>query len=291
MKKLTATIGLLFLALLACSRKNNTLKIAGSDTMVQIGQHLAKAYMQQDPQKLISIQGGGSGTGIAALLNGSTDIASASREMKPEELMRAQQRGITVKEYVIANDALVIAVHPSNKISKLTIEQLSGIYAGKITNWSALGGDNKPILAISRDSNSGTHAYFKDEVLRQGKTVNKGEKSTDPLARLEFGKNVTFAVSSQAISDQVKVNTAAIGYLGIGWAAEGVKSVTISRDGKAFYAPTLENTVQGKYPLARGLQMYVAVKEDQKAIEFMNFVLSPEGQKIVQEQGFIPVKK
>ncbi|MFZ5628929.1 MAG: phosphate ABC transporter substrate-binding protein [Spirochaetota bacterium] len=277
-------------ALAACGKKDASLKIAGSDTMVQLGQSLVKAYMAANPGKAASVQGGGSGTGIAALLNGSTDIASASREMKPKEWDLAKSKGIEIKEYVIALDALAVVVHPSNKVSKLTIAQLSDIYAGKITNWKAVGGADKEILVISRENNSGTHVYFKEHVLRQGKEAKAGDTNPDPLSKLEFGSKVTFGVSSQAISDQVKSNPAAIGYYGMGWLTKDVKPLEISKDGKAFYAPTAENTSNKKYPIARGLQMYLNTASAEKGQPFIDFVMSPAGQKVVKEQDFVPVK-
>jgi len=274
----------------ACGKKSTSLKIAGSDTMVQLGQNLVKAYMTANPGTSASVQGGGSGTGIAALLNNSTDIASASREMKPKEFDQAKAKGLDVKEYIIALDALAVVVHPTNKVSKLTIAQLSDIYAGKITNWKQVGGADQEILVISRENNSGTHVYFKEHVLRQGKEAKKGEANPDPLAVMEFGAKVTYGVSSQAISDQVKSNAAAIGYFGMGWITKDVKPLEISKDGKQFFAPTADNTSNKKYPIARGLQMYVNGNAGEKAQKFIDFVMSPAGQKVVKEQDFVPVK-
>lgn len=274
----------------ACGKKSTSLKIAGSDTMVQLGQNLVKAYMTANPGTSASVQGGGSGTGIAALLNNSTDIASASREMKPKELDQAKAKGLDVKEYIIALDALAVVVHPTNKVSKLTIAQLSDIYAGKISNWKQVGGADQEILVISRENNSGTHVYFKEHVLRQGKEAKKGEANPDPLAVMEFGSKVTYGVSSQAISDQVKSNPAAIGYFGMGWITKDVKPLEISKDGKQFFAPTADNTSNKKYPIARGLQMYVNGNAGEKAQKFIDFVMSPAGQKVVKEQDFVPVK-
>lgn len=274
----------------ACGKKSSSLKIAGSDTMVQLGQNLVKAYMEANPGASASVQGGGSGTGIAALLNSSTDIASASREMKPKEFDQAKAKGLDVKEYVIALDALAVVVHPSNKVSKLTIAQLSDIYSGKINNWKQVGGADQEILVISRENNSGTHVYFKENVLRQGKEAKKGDANPDPLSLLEFGSKVTFGVSSQAISDQVKSNAAAIGYFGMGWITKEVKPLEISKDGKQFFPPTAENTSSKKYPIARGLQMYVNMSAGEKAQKFIDFVMSPAGQKVIKEQDFVPVK-
>lgn len=279
-----------FSLVVACGKKDGSLKIAGSDTMVQLGQTLAKTYMEAHPDKKVSVQGGGSGTGIAALLNGSTDIASASREMKPKEWDQAKAKGLDVKEFIVALDALAVVVHPSNSVAKLTIKQLSDIYAGKITNWKDVGGADKEILVISRENNSGTHVYFKEHVLRQGKEAKKDDPNPDPLAKLEFGTKVTYGVSSQAIADQVKTNPAAIGYFGMGWITKDVKAIEVSSDGKNFYAPTAANTSNKKYPIARGLQMYLNAAAGEKGQAFMNFVMSPAGQKVVKDQDFVPVK-
>lgn len=286
--KLIAVMALAGLA--ACGKKDASLKIAGSDTMVQLGQTLAKTYMEANPDKKISVQGGGSGTGIAALLNGSTDIASASREMKPKEWDQAKAKGLNVKEFVIALDALAVVVHPSNKVSKLTIAQLSDIYSGKITNWKEVGGDDKEILVISRENNSGTHVYFKEHVLRQGKEAKKDDANPDPLAKLEFGSKVTYGVSSQAIGDQVKSNPAAIGYFGMGWITKDVKPLEVGKDAKAYFAPTAANTSSKKYPIARGLQMYLNTASGEKGQKFIDFVMSPAGQKVIKDQDFVPVK-
>ncbi len=277
-------------ALIACGKKDASLKIAGSDTMVQLGQTLAKTYMEADAKNKVSVQGGGSGTGIAALLNGSTDIASASREMKPKEWDQAKAKGLNVKEYVVALDALAVVVNPTNKVAKLTIAQLSDIYSGKISNWKEVGGEDKEILVISRENNSGTHVYFKEHVLRQGKEAKKDDANPDPLSKLEFGSKVTYGVSSQAIADQVKSNPAAIGYFGMGWITKDVKAVEISKDGKTFFAPTAENTSSKKYPIARGLQMYLNTASGEKGQRFIDFVMSAAGQKVVKDQDFVPVK-
>lgn len=277
-------------AFAACGKKDASLKIAGSDTMVQLGQTLAKGYMEANPDKKVSVQGGGSGTGIAALLNGSTDVASASREMKPKEWDQAKAKNLNIKEYIVALDALAVVVHPSNKVTKLTIKQLSDIYAGKVTNWKEVGGDDKEILVISRENNSGTHVYFKEHVLRQGKEAKKDDPNPDPLAKLEFGSKVTYGVSSQAIADQVKSNPAAIGYFGMGWITKEVKPLEISSDGKAFFAPTAANTSNKKYPIARGLQMYLNTASGEKGQKFIDFVMGAQGQKIVKDQDFVPVK-
>jgi len=265
-----------------CKRGGDaSLKVAGSDTMVQLAQKLAQAYMKDNPGVSVSVQGGGSGTGIAALLNESIQIGNASRTMKEKEWDLAKSKNIVITEHVIALDALSVVTNPDNPVGKLSIGQLSDIFSGKIKNWKEVGGNDAPILAISRENNSGTHVYFKEEVLRKG----------DSKSTLEFGKDVTFAVSSQQIVDQIKTNKNAIGYVGMGWMSNDIKAVMIeSEKDKKFYAPTLENAMAKTYPLARTLQMYVNEKYNEKAMKFINYVMSEKGEAIVKELGFIPNK-
>lgn len=287
MKRLILSSVVLVLVGAGCGKKGRNLRITGSDTMVQLGQTLAKEYMAANPDKKVSVQGGGSGTGIAALINGATDIASSSREMKPKEWAQAKARGLEIKEYIVALDALAVVVNPSNKVTKLTLTQLSEIYAGKITNWKEVGGADREILVISRENNSGTHVYFKEHVLRMGKDAKK--EPTNPLATLEFGPKVTYGVSSEAIASQVKTNPAAIGYFGMGWMNKDVKAIEISKDGKTYYPLTAENTSNKKYPIARGLQMYLSAAAGEKGQQFMAYVMSPAGQKVVKDQDFVTI--
>ncbi|MDH4262804.1 MAG: phosphate ABC transporter substrate-binding protein [Spirochaetia bacterium] len=260
---------------------DNSLKIAGSDTMVQLSQKLAQAYMKDNPGESVSVQGGGSGTGIAALLNESIHVADASRTMKDKEWELAKSKNISIKEHVIALDAMSVVINPDNPAVKLTIEQLSDIFSGKVKNWKEVGGKDAPILAISRENNSGTHVYFKEEVLRKG----------DSKSTLEFGKDITYAVSSQQIVDQIKANKNAIGYVGMGWVNKDVKAVSVLNEkDKKYYEPTMENAMAKKYPLSRTLQMYVNEKFNEKAMKFINYALSEKGEGIVKELGFIPNK-
>jgi phosphate transport system substrate-binding protein len=274
--------GLAIMATLDCGKSQaNSLKIEGSDTMVQLAQLLAQEYMSQNPGHSVTVNGGGSGTGIASLLNGNAHIANASRTMKEKEWDTAKTKNLNVTEHIVGYDALAIIVHPENKISHLTIEQLSDIYSGKITNWKDVGGNDAPILAISRDSNSGTHVYFKETALRKG----------DEKAPIEFGEKITYATTTNSIMQQVTGNPAAIGYVGMGWLDKNVKTISIvnSKDKKA-YAPTLENALKKKYPLARSLQMYTNNQYAVLADPFIKFVKSPAGQKVVQDAGFVPGK-
>ena len=284
MKKIFVTTTALLMALFAstfCDRDGGaSLKVQGSDTMVQLSQMLAKEYMAKYPEKVVSVQGGGSGTGIAALLNESADIANASRKMKEKEWNLASNKEITVTEHIIGLDALAVIVHNKNQVGRLSISQLSDIYAGKITNWKELGGADAEILVISRDSNSGTHVFFKEEVLR------KGDKNSD----LEFATSTIYAISNQSMIDQVKSNPNAIAYVGMGWLTEEVKPLAVSNDGKTYVEPKFDEAKSGRYPLARTLQIYVNESNAEKATPFVEFIMSPEGQAVVKEVGFVPVK-
>ena len=205
-----------------CKRSNNNdLNVVGSDTMVQLAQNMAAAYMKANPEKRVAVRGGGSGTGIAALLNGSTHIANASRKIKANDTNIVDDIGIEIKEYIVGLDGVAVLINTRNPVEKLSIDQLSDIYSGKITNWKELGGKDENIVVISRENNSGTHVYFKEEVLR------KGEKDNTT----EFAKGTIYGVSSQQIIDQVKANSNAIGYVGMGWINDSVKAIKVSSTG------------------------------------------------------------
>jgi len=276
-----AGLALTIFAFSNCKGKSGseTLRVAGSDTMVQMMQVMSKEYMKANPDKKVSVQGGGSGTGIAALINDSTDIANASRRMKRKEWKLINDKGMQVTEHVVALDMLAVIVNPINEVSKLTIEQLSDIYNGKITNWKEVGGADAPILAISRENNSGTHVYFKEKVVRKG----------DKESEAEYGKTITFAVSSQQLIDQIKTNENAIAYVGMGWLTADVKPVKVKNDSNDnYFLPAKENSGKGKYPLGRTLQIYVNEKAAEKYSPFLKFISSEAGKVVVKELGFIP---
>jgi len=264
-----------------CKRSSTDMQIAGSDTMVQLSQKLVEKYTQLHPELKISVQGGGSGTGIGALLNESIQVANASRKMKEKEWDSAKSKNIDVKEHIIALDALSVVVNPENPVKKLTIGQLSKIFTGEITNWKEVGGNDAEIVAISRENNSGTHVYFKEEVVREGKKDSTAE----------YGTSIIYAVSSQQIIDQVKMNPNAISYVGMGWVDESVYAISVKseKDGK-FYTPTKENAESGKYPLARPLQIYTNEKFKEKSDPFIEFIKTDDGAAIIVELGFIPLR-
>ena len=263
--------------------KPNVIQIKGSDTMVNLGQAWAEEYMAKHPEVSIAVTGGGSGTGIAALINGTTTIAQSSRDMKPEEIAQVEKAtGKPVKEFKVALDALAVIVHPSNPMSELSIEQLSDIFTGKITNWKALGGRDEMILVLSRERNSGTHVYFLEEIVRKGHA--KGPE--------EFAASVLMMPSSQAIAQEVARSGAAIGYLGLGYVTKDHKAIHVKKTPESpAVAPSIETAQNKTYPISRALHIYTAGEPDSPVKEFIDFILSPEGQEIVRQMDFVPLKE
>jgi len=246
-----------------------TLVLTGSTTVLPIAQLCAEKFMDQHPDVNISVRGGGSGVGIAALIDGTCDIAMASRPMKTKELKSARGKGINPLATVIAKDGIAIIVHPTNPLSEITLAQLKDIYTGKISNWKDVGGKPGKIVVISRDVASGTFEVFKKIVLKGAKT------RADAL----------MLASNKAVATTVEKTPGAIGYVGLGYISSKVKALAV--DG---VEPTKETVVSGKYKLARPLYLYTDGKPTGLAKEFIDFVLSPEGQKIVDKIGFVPVK-
>lgn len=284
MKRLfTLVIPILALGLVlqGCGRRSTT-EVVGSDTMVKLTQALAEAYNNDNPEANITVTGGGSGNGIAALINGNADIAQASREMKQEEIENARRNKIDVKEYVVAKDGVSVMVHPDNPVGQLTIDQLADIYTGKITNWKDVGGRDESIVVLSRDKSSGTHVFFLEHVLRKG-----DQKGTE-----EFAPSVLMLPTSNAIAGEIKGNTAAIGYVGMGFVEpEKHKTVKIAGEADSTYVePTVENVLKGSYPIARDLYFYTAGEPKGASKGFIDFVLSDEGQRVVESEEFIPIR-
>ncbi len=284
MAVLTAAVVIVFMMLPGCGRREaqeNSLQIKGSDTMVNLGQAWAETFMKQDPDISIAVTGGGSGTGITSLINNTCDIAEVSREMKEEELRMARSRGIEPNEIKVALDGLAVVVNPNNPVSQLTIEELAAIFTGKFKNWQEVGGNDEKIVILSREVNSGTHVYFKEHVLRQG----------NPQSTEEFAPEALMLPSSQAISEEVSQNIAAIGYYGMGYISSKEKAVKIAKDKNSEYvAPTVENVMNSSYPISRPLLMYTKGIPAGTLKRFIDFVLSPEGQEIVKKTDFVPVK-
>ncbi|HEY4667048.1 MAG TPA: phosphate ABC transporter substrate-binding protein PstS family protein [Anaerolineales bacterium] len=251
----------------------------GSDTIVNLALAWAEAYHQVEPQVSISVTGGGSGTGIAALINGTVDLANASRQIKPEELQAAQANGFSPVEFVVARDAIAIIVNPDNPVEQLTIGQLSDIYSGKIFNWSEVGGEDRPIVKLSRETNSGTHVYFLEQVLRRGDSEDKTLFSPDTL----------LLPSSEGITAEVRDNPNAIGYDGLGYVTPDVKVIAVAAElSGPFVLPSGTTVNNGQYPIARDLYMYSADQPTGRVLKYLNWILGPEAQRIVSELGFVP---
>jgi phosphate transport system substrate-binding protein len=248
--------------------------VKGSDTMVILAQRWAESYMKQNAGKRVQVTGGGSGVGIAALINGTTDIANASRAMKDAEKGKVRERyNVLPTETAVAQDGVAVYVHAGSPIEQLTIEQLEKIYAGDVTNWKDVGGPDAPIVLYSRENSSGTYVFFKDHVLKGA----------------DFAPSAQTLPGTAAVVNAVSKEKNGIGYGGAAY-AKGVKEVkVVGADGKA-YAPSAENVASGKYPLARPLFMYTRAKPSGEVKSFIDYCLSPEGQKIVTQVGYFPVK-
>lgn len=253
----------------------------GSDTIVNLALAWAEKYQSDHPDVRISVTGGGSGTGIASLVNGTVDIANASRQIKAEEVDQAQSNGVEPTEFIIARDAIAVIVNPENPVRELTLQQISDIYSGKISNWSEVGGDDRPIVRLSRETNSGTHVYFLETVLRLGNSEDKTLFSTDTL----------LLPSSEGIIAEVRQNPNAIGYDGLGYVPDDLKMIAIAeQDGGAYVLPSIPTVNDKTYPIARDLYMYTDGEPTGVVKEYLDWILATEAQQIVADLGFVPVK-
>ena len=257
-----------------------TIQNKGSDTLVNLALAWAERYQKIRPEVRLAVTGGGSGTGIAAILNGTVDIANASRQISVEELRAAGQLGITPVEFIVSRDAIAVVVHLDNPVDQLTIQQVSDIYSGVINNWSEVGGADRPIVRLSRETNSGTHVYFLEEVLRQG----------DPDDPTLFSQDTLLLPSSEGITAEVRDNPNAIGYEGLGYITPKMKVLAIAQKaGGAYVLPTIETVNNNSYPIARDLYMYTPGDPGEAVAAYMEWIFSEEAQQIVAELGFVPV--
>jgi len=282
---------MLLIGLAACSAQDQagtavpgaqtSVQNKGSDTMVNLALAWAEAYGKIRPEVQIAVTGGGSGTGIAALINGTVDMANASRAIKDEERAQAEANGVEPVEHVVAADAIAIVVHPSNPVDGLTIPELADIFAGRITNWQEVGGEDRPIVLLSRESNSGTHVFFLEEVVRQGRTDDKTLFSADTL----------LMPSSEGISAEVRHNPNAIGYDGLGYVTADQKVVAVApAEGQPYVLPAIETVKDGSYPIARDLFIYTIGQPQGAILAYLEWIMGPEGQAIVKALGFVPLQ-
>ena len=252
------------------SKLSGSISISGSDTMVNMAQAWAEAFGEKNPGVLVSVKGGGSGNGIAALINKTVDFADASREMKPEEIDQAKAAGVDAVATEVARDGIAVIANSANGVKGLTKDQLGKVYRGEITNWKDLGGADAPIVLLGRDTSSGTYAYFQEAVV--GKDKN-------------YAKEMRNLQSSQAIVDEVSKNANAIGYVGLGYENTSIKVLEV--DGKA---ATVDSVLDGSYVLSRPLLMISNGQPTGTFKAYLDWILSADGQKVVSDQGFVPVK-
>jgi phosphate transport system substrate-binding protein len=253
-------------------------QIKGSDTIVNAAQKTAEEFMKEYPHIFVAVTGGGSGVGIASLINKTCDVAAASREMKPKEVDLARARGVFPKEFVVAYDGVAVIVNNNNPIERLTIEDLHRIFTAKATSWKEFGGKDLHIVTLSREVSSGTHMYFKEEVVQLGKKDSHEEFSSQTL----------LLTSSQGIVEEVAANEAAIGYLGMGYVSDRTKTLLLAKGGQ-FYPPDVDNVIRKTYPLSRPLYFYTNDEPQGVTKLFIDFTLSPKGQQQFRETGFVPV--
>jgi phosphate transport system substrate-binding protein len=243
--------------------------VKGSDTMVILAQRWAERYMSKNGNVSIQVTGGGSGTGITALINGTTDICNASRPMKQSEIKKLKERfGTLGVEIPCAKDGLTVYLNQSNSVDNLSMQQLKDIYTGKITNWNQVGGKNAKIMLYSRENNSGTYVYFKDNVLKGA----------------DYSPSCQNLPGTAAVVNAVAKDVNGIGYGGAAY-AKGIKHSKVNN-----IEPTKENIKNGSYPISRYLYMYLRNKPTGEMKKYIDWILSSEGQAIVNEIGYFPVK-
>lgn len=282
MTKASTALKVVAVALVALASQVATAqKIKGSDTVLPVSQEAAENYMALRHGSRVTVTGGGSGVGISALLDGTTDIAMASRPVKFTEKMKLRQSGKQLREAVVAYDALAVVVNPANPVSHLTRQQLEDIFRGKITNWSQVKdpvtgrhGDNVRIIVYSRETSSGTYEFFKSSVLR--------EKN--------YMAGVLSMPATGAVIQSVSQTRGAIGYVGMAYVSKEVKALAVSYDNRHFVLPSMQTGRNHSYPIIRELYYYYTADREQAVRPFINYLLSSAGQRIVMKSGYVPVK-
>lgn len=262
---------------------SGSFSIIGSNTVTPLSSVWAEEFMKMYPDVSIAVSGPGSGAGIAALIDGTTDICQASRTIKSSEVEQAEANGVEPYETQVATDALSVVVNPANPVSELTFAQLSAIYTGEITNWEEVGGNDAPIVAISRDTNSGTHVFFKEHVVQMAGLATEDKT-------LEYGSSVLMLPSTEEGVSQVASNPNAIFYSGLGYVTEEVKPLAIKKTASdTAVLPSVETALDGTYPIARPLLFYTNGAPTGVIKAFIDYCLSAEGQEKVIEVGYVPL--
>jgi len=272
-KKIALLLLVATAAAYAAPRQKITIK--GSDTLVILVQRWTELFPDKKNVEF-QVTGGGSGTGIAALINGTTDICSSSRPMKPKEVEQLKEKtGYRGLEVRVARDGLSVYVHEKNKVKNLTLDQLSKIFTGKIRNWKDVGGADAPIILYSRENSSGTYEFFKEHVLN----------------KQDFDERAQHMAGTAALVNAVAKDKNGIGYGGAAYVS-GVKTVAVGKSAKGpFVSPKEETILSGKYPISRFLYFYLSKRPEGKIKEFIDWVISPDGQKVVSQVGYYPLKK
>jgi phosphate transport system substrate-binding protein len=266
----------ILLALTVYSGSLFSQKLKGSDTVLPLAQKEAESYMKKNKTAKVNVTGGGSGVGISALIDGTTEIAMSSRKMKLAEKMKLSDAGKSTKETIVAYDALAMVVNPANKVNQLTREQLEGIFTGKTKNWKEVGGDDLTIVVYSRESSSGTYDFVKEHVMN-----NKN-----------YASSVLSMPATGSIIQSISQTKGAIGYVGLAYAEKGVKSLGVSFDkGKKYVVPTMATAKDRSYPIVRPLYYYYLNTNEKTLKPFVDYCVSAEGQKIVETIGYVPLTK
>ena len=267
------------------STLSGSFKIIGSNTVTPLSSVWAEDFMKQNQQVSIAVSGPGSGAGIAALIDGTTDICQSSRLITSKEIDQAKAKGVNPYEIQVASDALSVVVHPSNPVSELTLAQLSAIYTNKITNWKEVGGIDAPIVVLSRDTNSGTHVFFKEHVVQMA-----GLSTADKT--LEYGLHVLFLPSTEEGVTQVANNPKGIFYAGLGYVNDSVKTIAIKKTANDIAVkPSVATSLDGTYPISRPLVYYTNGVPTGVIKAYIDYCLSAAGQQEVLNAGFVPLAK
>ncbi|MCD8540928.1 MAG: phosphate ABC transporter substrate-binding protein, partial [Leadbetterella sp.] len=283
-EKLTLSL-LVLCTILSCSKTNDksgeknegpsaTLKLSGSTTVSPFIQAAAPGFSNENPGVEIVVSEGGSGVGIANLIDGTTDIAMSSRDIKESEKIKLEEKGTSLTEVKVADDALAIIINPVNPVKELTREQLELIFTGQVSNWKELGGNDSKIIPISRETSSGTYDFFKEVVLN----------------KKEFGKSTQFQGASGGVVQQVSTTEGSIGYVGLAFISDRVKALPVSFENSTFVTPSLENVKNKTYPVARPLFLYYTDTANKYSKSLVEFLLSDKGQEIAETSGYVSVK-